>query len=157
MLTAKGQEDNARSNGSAVRFPLASLVTEGRSLEKSKTTKSYPRGAVLFTEGQQSRGVYLLSEGRAKISIGSSEGKTLVLRIAQPGDLLGVNAALTGEIRRRSFERQQTGPRLIGMRLALIKAEPIFEQIIGTSRASSTALWPQRVPGTKEGRARQWA
>lgn len=81
MLTAKGQEDNARSNGSAVRFPLASLVSEGRSLEKSKTTKSYPRGAVLFTEGQQSRGVYLLSEGRAKISIGSSEGKTLVMAV----------------------------------------------------------------------------
>lgn len=94
---AKGQDDNAGSNGAALRFPLASLVSDGRSLEQSKTTKSYPRGAVLFAEGQQSRGVYVLSEGRAKISIGSSEGKTLVLRIAHPGDLLGVNAALTGE------------------------------------------------------------
>jgi CRP/FNR family transcriptional regulator len=97
MLMATGQEDNPRSNGSAVRFTLAFLVSDGRGLENSKTTKSYPRGTVLFAEGQQSRGVYLLSEGRAKISIGSPEGKTLVLRIAQPGDLLGLNAALIGD------------------------------------------------------------
>jgi len=97
MLTAKSQEDNARANGSAVRSPLAFLVSDWLALEKSKTTKSYPRGTSLFAEGQQSRGVYLLSEGRAKISIGSSEGKTLVLRIAQPGDLLGLNATLIGE------------------------------------------------------------
>ena len=97
MLRAKSQKDNARSNGSVVRFSLASLLSNEDSLEQSKTTKTYPRSSVLFAEGQQSSGVYLLCEGRAKISIGSSEGKTLVLRIAQPGDLLGVNAALIGE------------------------------------------------------------
>ena len=96
MLTMNNQEDNLRSHGSAV-IPVSWVITGGRSLEKFKTTKSYPRGVLLFAEGQQSHGVYRLSEGRAKISIGSSKGKTLVLRIAQPGDLLGVNAALTGE------------------------------------------------------------
>jgi len=39
----------------------------------------------------------VLCEGRAKVSIASAEGKTLVLRIAQSGDLLGINATLTGQ------------------------------------------------------------
>lgn len=43
------------------------------------------------------RGVYILCEGRAKISIASPEGKTLLLRIAHAGELLGLNAALTGQ------------------------------------------------------------
>jgi CRP/FNR family transcriptional regulator, cyclic AMP receptor protein len=39
----------------------------------------------------------VLCEGRAKVSIVSDEGKTLVLQIAQAGDLLGLNATLTGQ------------------------------------------------------------
>jgi CRP/FNR family transcriptional regulator len=39
----------------------------------------------------------VLCEGRAKVLIVSAEGKTLVLRIAQPGDLLGMNATLSGQ------------------------------------------------------------
>jgi CRP/FNR family transcriptional regulator len=41
--------------------------------------------------------VYILCEGRAKVSVASAEGKTLVLRIAEVGDLLGVNAVLMGK------------------------------------------------------------
>jgi len=36
----------------------------------------------------------VLCAGRAKVSISSSEGKTVILRIAQSGDLLGVNSVL---------------------------------------------------------------
>jgi CRP/FNR family transcriptional regulator len=41
--------------------------------------------------------VYVLCEGRAKVSVASAEGKTLVLRIAEVGDLLGMNAVLMGK------------------------------------------------------------
>ena len=74
-----------------------SLFSEARALNNLKLTRSYPRGSVLFSEGQRPKGVYILCEGRAKISIASAEGKTLVLRIAAPGDLLGVNSVLTGK------------------------------------------------------------
>ncbi len=67
-----------------------------RGLNAVKTSRHHARGSVLFVEGQMPRGVYILCEGRAKISIASPEGKTLVLRIVQPGDVLGLNAALTG-------------------------------------------------------------
>ena len=73
-----------------------SPMREVRGFDDVKLSKHYPRGSVLFVEGQRPRGVYLLCKGRAKVSISSAEGKTLVLRIAQPGDLLGLNSALTG-------------------------------------------------------------
>ncbi len=50
-----------------------------------KSTAVYPRGAVLFLEGQSPRGVYVLCSGRAKLSTSSSEGKTLIMRVADPG------------------------------------------------------------------------
>lgn len=73
-----------------------SPMREVRGFDEVKLSKHFPRGTVLFVEGQRPRGVYVLCEGRAKVTISSAEGKTLVLRIAQPGDLLGLNSALTG-------------------------------------------------------------
>ena len=55
------------------------------------------KGALLFAEGRPSRGIYLLCEGRAKLSICSENGKRLMLRVAGPGELLGLGATLSGE------------------------------------------------------------
>lgn len=52
------------------------------------------RGTVLFAEGEASRGVYMLRSGRATVSISSSEGRVVMLRIAHAGDVLGLNAVL---------------------------------------------------------------
>ncbi len=59
-----------------------------------KLTSIHPRGAVLFAEGQPGDGVYLLRSGRAKVSISSAAGKTLILRVVQAGALLGVNSVV---------------------------------------------------------------
>jgi CRP/FNR family cyclic AMP-dependent transcriptional regulator len=96
MLSAKDLEDNEGANGSAGQIPCASPISEVRGLDNVKVNKYYPRGSVLFVEGQRPRGVYVLCEGRAKVSIASAEGRTFVLRIAEAGDLLGVNSVLTG-------------------------------------------------------------
>ena len=52
------------------------------------------RGQVLFTEGEPARGVYILRTGRAAVSISSSEGRVITLRMAQEGDVLGLNSVL---------------------------------------------------------------
>src|SRR5689334_17375873 len=57
-------------------------------------TSMYGRGRVLFAEGEPARGVYILRTGRAKISIASSEGRVVMLRLARPGDVLGLNSVL---------------------------------------------------------------
>lgn len=52
------------------------------------------RGTVLFTEGEPARGIYILLTGRATVSISSSGGKIVILRVAQSGDVLGLNSTL---------------------------------------------------------------
>jgi CRP/FNR family transcriptional regulator len=66
-------------------------------LERVKHTTSYPQGAVLFVEGQPSTGIWVLCKGRVKLSISSSDGKTLILRIAETGEVLGLSAAVSGQ------------------------------------------------------------
>jgi CRP/FNR family cyclic AMP-dependent transcriptional regulator len=67
-----------------------------KDFEASKSSVAYPAGAVLFLEKQEPRGVFLLCAGEVKLSISSSEGKTLILRIAKPGEILGLMPTLTG-------------------------------------------------------------
>ena len=87
--------DYEHDSNSSVPKPCGSFLQDLRGLNGIKTSSIYPRGSVLFAEGQRPRGVYILCEGRAKISVASAEGKTLVLKIAGPGDVLGLNSALT--------------------------------------------------------------
>jgi len=60
-----------------------------------KSLKTYPRGAVLFREGQPARGVFLLCEGRVRLSVCSESGRRMLLRIASPGEILGLSATLS--------------------------------------------------------------
>jgi CRP/FNR family transcriptional regulator, cyclic AMP receptor protein len=68
-----------------------------KDFESVKSISAYPEGAVLFLEKQDARGVFLLCEGEVKLTISSSEGKTLILRITKPGEILGLMAGLSGK------------------------------------------------------------
>src|ERR1700694_4268210 len=59
-----------------------------------KFTGVYPKGSLLFVEGEQPRGVFILCSGRAKLTTSSSEGKTLIVRIADAGEVLGASATI---------------------------------------------------------------
>jgi CRP/FNR family transcriptional regulator, cyclic AMP receptor protein len=61
-----------------------------------KSTAAYPTGALLFLEKQDSRGVFVLCAGEVKLSISSSAGKTLILRIAKAGEVLGLMSTMSG-------------------------------------------------------------
>jgi|SRR5579871_183712 CRP/FNR family transcriptional regulator len=82
-----------RQDGYFCDLPKASL----EELEKVKYASAYPQGAVLFVEGQAPRGVYMICSGRVKLSTTSRDGKTLILRIAQPGEVLGLHATVSGK------------------------------------------------------------
>jgi CRP/FNR family transcriptional regulator, cyclic AMP receptor protein len=62
-----------------------------------KFTTTYPAQAVLYVEGQAPRGVYMLCKGRVKLTMNSADGKTLIVRICEPGEILGAQAAISGE------------------------------------------------------------
>lgn len=67
-----------------------------KEFDDARSTMTYPEGALLFLEKQEPRGVFVLCEGEVKLSISSSGGKTLILRIARPGEVLGLMATLSG-------------------------------------------------------------
>src|SRR5258708_858848 len=61
-----------------------------------KSTATYPKGALLFMQRQDARGAFVLCQGEVKLSISSSEGKTLIMRVAKAGEILGLMAAMSG-------------------------------------------------------------
>jgi CRP/FNR family cyclic AMP-dependent transcriptional regulator len=61
-----------------------------------KTSATYPGGSLLFLEKQDPRGVFVICSGEVKLSISSSSGKTLILRIAKAGEILGLMAVMAG-------------------------------------------------------------
>jgi CRP/FNR family transcriptional regulator len=87
-LTCKLRADKIFCN-----LPAATV----QALEAIKYTTAYPKGAVLFVEGQAPRGVFILCRGRVKLSICSSDGKTLILKIAEAGEVLGLSASVSGK------------------------------------------------------------
>ena len=66
------------------------------SMDSVKFTGVYPKGSLLFVEGEQPRGVFILCSGRAKLTTSSSEGKMLIVKIAEPGEVLGASATILG-------------------------------------------------------------
>jgi CRP/FNR family transcriptional regulator len=68
-----------------------------KDFDEYRSSTTYPEGALLFLEKQAPRGVFVLCAGEVKLSISSSVGKTLILRIARPGEVLGLMAAVSGE------------------------------------------------------------
>jgi CRP/FNR family transcriptional regulator len=73
---------------------LHSLLHEFPDSNVSHLNSLHRRGKVLFAEGEPARGIYLLRSGRASLSISSSEGRVVILRLAQAGDVLGLNSVL---------------------------------------------------------------
>jgi CRP/FNR family cyclic AMP-dependent transcriptional regulator len=55
---------------------------------------SHARGAKLFNEGDAARNVFVICYGQVKISSTSRDGKTMILKIAGPGDVMGLSAVL---------------------------------------------------------------
>lgn len=91
-LNANCQSCKLRGNGFFCQLPAAAL----KDLDAIRFTSAYPAGAVLFIEKQTARGVYVLCGGEVKLSISSSEGKKLILRITKAGEVLGLGSALSG-------------------------------------------------------------
>ena len=55
-----------------------------------------PGAAVICAEGQKPSSVLLLLEGKAKLSLNSSDGRRLITGFASPGEILGLTSAISG-------------------------------------------------------------
>jgi CRP-like cAMP-binding protein len=66
-------------------------------LEALGRHRKFPKGAVLFAEGQTSDRVMVVLSGRVKVSYLTEDGKEVVLGLAGPGELLGEMSFLDGD------------------------------------------------------------
>jgi len=66
------------------------------SLNEVSLRSILPAGAILFVEGQNPRGLFILCSGRVNLSTTSREGKMLILKTAEAGEALGLSAAISG-------------------------------------------------------------
>ncbi|HEV2964539.1 MAG TPA: Crp/Fnr family transcriptional regulator [Candidatus Angelobacter sp.] len=88
-----GYTSSVRQSGQA----FGNLQGETRArFEAIGEETSVARGESLFMEGQEQRYMYVVCSGRVKLSVSSREGKSVILRIAGQGDVLGLSAALAG-------------------------------------------------------------
>jgi len=72
------------------------------------TAVEYKRGDVLFVEGRETRGVYILCHGRVKLSACSGGTRALITDISAPGDVLGLSAVVSGKTYEATAETLET-------------------------------------------------
>jgi CRP/FNR family transcriptional regulator, cyclic AMP receptor protein len=94
-----------RSSSAAPMVPFAGLSREAQAQFSAIAMETnYTRGTRLFNEDEVPKSVFVVLSGRVKLSVTSREGKTVILRIAGAGDLLGLSAALSGNTHEMSAE-----------------------------------------------------
>ena len=65
-------------------------------IEKVKKQTAYAKGALVFSEGEVSSGCFILVEGRVKLTMSSRDGNRFILKVVEPGGVIGLYAAVSG-------------------------------------------------------------
>lgn len=80
-----------REEGVFCHLPHAALSH----LNSLRQTSLYPRGAVLFVEGESPRGLFILCSGQAKLTANSRDGQSITLRLVERGEVLGLSSVIS--------------------------------------------------------------
>jgi CRP/FNR family transcriptional regulator len=113
---------------------LQSLLRELQAWNIGDLDSLYRRGSVLFEEGEPARGVYILRTGRASVSVSSSEGRVVILHLAQAGDVLGLNAVL------RNGAYETTVKTLAPCRISFITRAELMDLIENSDGAAMAVI-----------------
>ncbi|MGA2534873.1 MAG: Crp/Fnr family transcriptional regulator [Terracidiphilus sp.] len=89
---------NVQSQGQRSGDVFSKLTPEAnQELNSIMHPATYPAGTVLFSEMDEPQRVFVVLDGEVKLSINSSDGKRLILRIARKGEIVGLASALSGK------------------------------------------------------------
>ena len=123
------------------RYPFRNLPSQlVHAIAAISSTATYRRKAKLFVEGQKPRGVFILRTGRAKLSTSSILGKTIITRLAEPDDVLGLNAVVSGRPYGATAEMMTSGQVAFVARdslLALMKNNEDFALVVAEQLSAS--------------------
>jgi CRP/FNR family transcriptional regulator len=105
-------------------------------LETNSVLMDYPRGTVLFRQGDRSNAVFVLCSGKVKVSATSKEGRTMILRIADGGNVLGMSAALANGEHEVTVEAlEPCSARVLHLRHLTAMLEQFREASMGAAKA----------------------
>jgi len=76
---------------------------------------AYPSNVLLFSEKQIPQGIYIVFSGEVKLSMNSSDGRRLILRIAKAGEVLEMASAVSGA------QAEMTAETLYPSKIAIIE------------------------------------
>ena len=96
MRSATTTQEETRRIWRGGEFYNSLQTEELDELERCTSCASFFPESTLFSEDEFPKRVFILLSGRAKVSVSLSDGKRFILRIAEPGEVLGLASALTG-------------------------------------------------------------
>jgi len=113
----------SRESSMLCKFPPSAI----RELNAIRQNAFYPRGVVLYAEGESPRGVYVLCSGQVRLTARSEGGQEVILRVANRGEMLGLSNTISREphhVRAETLSACQIGfiPRL--QFLQFVRAHP---------------------------------
>lgn len=126
----------------AIAFPnrmSAYPVLSGESLQRLLGIQimsghiARPKGSVLFTEGENVLGVYVIWGGRVKLSIGSDNGKSLILGLVNSGTVIDLPEAILGLPHAATAEVVNTA------RLSFLSRDDLLRHLRATNAAAYSA------------------
>ena len=91
-----------------------------KQLESEGFVCSLPARAILFMEGDVPRGVHVISKGHVKLTVSSREGRVLIIRIIDSGEILGLHNCITGA------PYEMTAQTLQSSRVSFVKREDLL-------------------------------
>jgi len=89
-----------REKGLICKLPQSAL----RELNTIRQNAFYPKGAVLYSEGEIPRGVYIVCTGQVRLTAASADGQEVILRVAEQGEALGLSNTISREPHRLRAE-----------------------------------------------------
>lgn len=89
-----------REKGLVCKLPESAL----RELNTIRQNAFYPKGVVLYSEGETPRGVYIVCSGEVRLTVSSHDGQEVILRVAQQGEALGLSNTISREPHRLRAE-----------------------------------------------------
>ncbi len=95
---------------------------------------SLPSRAILFMEGETAQGIHIISKGHVKLSISSCEGRVFILRVTDPGEILGLHNCITGD------PYEMTAQTLQSSRVSFVKREDLMRVLRHSREACLSAV-----------------
>jgi len=96
-------------------IPFFSSLTDSEltAISKAAVKKTFPKNTILLSEGDSTDALYVICEGKVKVTIDDNEGKELILSILGTGEYFGEMALLDDEPRSASVTTKETTQLLI--------------------------------------------